>query len=312
MLARSCVFALLAASALGSVIPWQPKAPGLQQPLVIDGMNNTVGLTLEKFFHHNITEIFEEIIEWIAKAIDPPPTADIDYFKVIELNVRNVVGEYVNQHNMDQILLYKGDLADLISRYAKSPNRSETYPDKNTVANTFSVAMVSNRFLIEAVAFPDSMMLHYADIASLHIAVLRDAALTYTTPTKTSRWWIDLDDQLEHYISFGTNLTSTLVTWRNNMVDRDVKKCAWLEAAGPELKCYDVYTIHDKVSGIQDICKAIHDVDHSCDDACDKYKVEMNQSLQGFIEHYLGKVMAGWKDMKKLSEVMADKARHGH
>merc|ERR1712002_1133277 len=166
MLVRSCVFALLAASALGSVIPLHhgARAPGLQQTLVIDGMNNTAGLTLDSFFHHNITEIFEEIIEWIAKAIDPPPTADIDYFKVIELNVRNVVGEYVNQHNMDQILHYKGDLADLISKYAKAPNRSETYVDKDTVANSFSVSVVANRFLIEAIEFPDSMMLHYADI----------------------------------------------------------------------------------------------------------------------------------------------------
>jgi len=312
MLAKSCVLAVLAASALGSVVPLQ-RAPAVQPaPVLIDGINNTVGLTLDGFFHGNITEIFEEIIEWIAKAIDPPPTADIDYFKVIALNVRNVVGEYVNEHNMDQILHYKGDLADLITRYAKCPNSSTIYADKNTCANSFHTNMQANRFLIEAVEFPDSMMLHYADIASLDIAVLRDAALTYTTTTSTSYWWVDLDDQLEHYISFGTNLTTTLVTWRNDMVDCDVKKCEWLGAAGPELQCYDVYTIHDKVSGIQDICKAVHGVDHSCDDACDKYKVEMNKTVQDFIEHYLGKVMDGWKDMKKVSEVMAEKAKHGH
>jgi len=304
---RALILALVAASALGNVLP-QQEAGGLslgEGPVVIDGIHNTVGLTLSNYFSGNWEEIFEKVIEWIAKAIDPPPTADIDYFAVIAKNVRNVVGEYVNKHNMDQILHYKGDLAELLSRYANAPNKSETYPDKNTIANSLSVSMVSNRFLIEAVDYPDSMMLHYADLASLHVAVLRNAAQTYTVPEKTSFWWVDLDDQLEHYIGFGTNLTSTLVQWRNDMVDCSNKQCV-------SLTCYDIYTVVDKVEETVDTCKALHKVDHSCDTACANYKTEMNDTVQKFIAKYLGEVLAQWKEMKKTSAVMADKARNGH
>jgi len=47
-----------------------------------------------------------------------PPTSeeDIHYFELIEEDVKVVVGEYINQHNMDQIEVYKDDLAVLMKR----------------------------------------------------------------------------------------------------------------------------------------------------------------------------------------------------
>merc|ERR1711962_853030 len=318
MLVKYCVLAVALATASASVIPLEKShdAVLLSSPAVIDGINNTVALTLDNYFHINITEIFEEVVEWIAKAIDPPPTADIDYFKVIEANVRAMVGDYVNQYNIDEILMWRSSLADLLVRYAKAPKSSATYTDKNSAADSFHKLLRTNSYLYEAMERPDSLMLYFADIAAMDISVLRDVAMNYSTTSKTSMWWVDLDDMLGHYISYGTNLTTHLVAWRKTMVDCDIQKCKWFAPAdligAPELKCYDVYTVTDKVAKLRDVCKAIHGEDHSCDHTCDNYMVEMNESVQKFIEKYIGTPMKGWKELKKVSSVMAEKAKNGH
>jgi len=321
MLAKYCVLALVLAAASANVIPAERSRDQLvlsspSSPIVIDGINNTVALTLDNYFHINITEIFEEVVEWIAKAIDPPPTADIDYFKVIEANVRKMVGDYVNQHNIDQILVWRKSLADLLVRYSKAPKSSATYTDKNKAVNAFHTLLQTNSFLYEAMERPDSMMLYFADIAAMDIGVLRDVALNYSTTAKTSMWWVDLDDMLAHYISYGTNLTTHLVAWRKTMVECDIQKCKWFAPAdligSPEFKCYDVYTVIDKVAKLRDVCKAVHGEDPSCDHTCDNYMVEMNDTVQNFIDKYLGKPMEGWKNLKKVSSVMAAKAKNGH
>lgn len=59
------------------------------------------------------------------------------------------------------------------SRYMEAPVESSTYPDKNTVANSLSTSIIANRFLVEAGERPQSMIIHYADIASIHILVLK-------------------------------------------------------------------------------------------------------------------------------------------
>jgi len=316
LLVQSYVLALALASASASVIP-QETSPdaAFSSPIVIDGINNTVALTLDSYFHFNITVIFEEVVEWIANAIDPPPTADIDYFKVIEANVRTMVGDYVNQHNIDQILVWRKSLADLLVRYSKAPRSSQTYTDKNSAADSFHANMKINSNLYEAMEQPDSLMLYFADLAALDIAVLRDASMNYSTPTKTSMWWVDLDDMLGHYISYGTNLTNHLVTWRKTMVDCQIQKCKWFAPAeligAPELKCYDIYTVTDEVAKLRDVCKEIHG-EHGCDRTCDDYMVEMNETVDEFIEKYLGKPMEGWKELKKTASVMSQKAKNGH
>jgi len=319
MLVKYCVLAVALATASASVIPVEKSRDAVvfSSPIVIDGINNTVALTLNSYnLHINFTAIFEEVVEWIAKAIDPPPTADIDYFKVIEANVRAMVGDFVNQHNIDQILVWRKSLADLLVRYAKAPTSSATYITKNDAADSFHKILRVNSYLYEAMERPDSMMLYFADIAAMDISVLRDVALNYSTPTKTSMWWVDLDDMLGHYISYGTNLTNHLEAWRKTMVDCEIQNCKWFAPADligdPELKCYDVYTVTDKVAKLRDVCKAIHGEDHSCDHTCDSYMVEMNDTVQKFIEKYLGTPMEGWKELKKTSAVMAEKAKNGH
>jgi len=303
----------VACAVSGLVLPQQTASRRLTNAnddgIVIDGVNNTIGLTLQRYDANEIPAILKEIIQWIANAINPPPDSEIDYFKTIAQNVRNLVGIYVNQHNMDQILHYKADLAELLKRYANAPVRSATYPDKNTIANSFSASMISNRYLIEAVEFPHSMMLHYADLASLHVTVLKDAATTYTTADKTSRWWIDLDNQLEHYIGFGKNLSTTVVTWRNSMVSCTSYVCG--EADWPDLTCYNQYTVVDEVTGDTDVCKAVAS-DHSCDNSCDDYKTEMNKDIAKFVFKYMGQVLEGWETLKITSAEMAKKAKNGH
>lgn len=309
--------ALVCAAATASVIPDKEVVlindghfTATDKGIVIDGITNTVATTLEKYLDGEIPAIFKTIIEWIANAINPPPDAMIDYFKVIALNVRNVVGLYVNQHNMDQILAYKGDLADLITRYSKAPVKSETYADKDTMANSLSVSIISNRFLIEAVEFPHSMMLHYADLASIHIAILKDAATTYSTTQKTSPWWVDLDNELGHYIGFGKNLTTSVVTWRNSMVSCSSKLCSSARQ-GEVATCYNKWRVVDKVAQYDNTCKALSG-DHTCDNSCQDYKDDMNKDVQRFVFHYLGKVMATWEQLKITADEMAKKAKDGH
>ena len=41
------------------------------------------------------------------------------------------------------------------------------------MANSLSTSIMANRYLVEAVELPYSMMLHYSDIASIHIMVLK-------------------------------------------------------------------------------------------------------------------------------------------
>jgi len=324
MLFRSIVVALAATLAVGAALPHQQGVAsppsevvlftgndftGTDKAIVIDGITNTVATALKKFFDKEIPVIFKEIIQWITNAINPPPDSEINYFAVIALNVRNLVGLYVNQHNMDQILHYRGDLADLLQRYANAPVQSQTYPDKNTIANSLSTAIISNRFLIEAVEYPESMTLHYADIASLHIAVLHNAATTYSTSQKTSAWWVDLDNQLAHYIDFGKNLTASVVEWRNGMVSCSSSKCA--EERQDVSTCYNTYTVTDRVTQKIDTCKAISG-DNSCDNTCQDYKTEMNNDVNKFVFRYLGDPMSGWETLKVTADQMAQKAKNGH
>ena len=54
-------------------------------------------------------------------------------------------------------------------------------------------------------------------VTALHFNV-QDVAATYSKASKPSRWWVDLDDQLDHYINHGKALQNAVVDWRNDMV----------------------------------------------------------------------------------------------
>ena len=48
-----------------------------------------------------------------------------------------------------------------------------TYPDKNIVADSITTSIITNRFLVEAALMPWSMAIHFTDIASVHILILK-------------------------------------------------------------------------------------------------------------------------------------------
>nr|XP_027219089.1 uncharacterized protein LOC113811520 [Penaeus vannamei] len=226
------------------------------------------------------------------------PEEDIDYFELIKEDVKRVVGDYIDQHNMHQLEIYKDDLGRLLPEVGFAPVESSTYPDKNTVANSLSTSIVANRFLVEAGERPQSMIIHYADIASIHILVLKDAADTYTKAGVVSRWWVDLNDQLDHYIDYGRRLQNSVVDWRNDMMT-----CTY-EQSGK----YDSWTVQDDVAGTTDVCKQLQGT-HNCDDHCQVYQIHMNREVTTFIWNYMGKALREWEDLKVQASEMA---AHAH
>ena len=70
------------------------------------------------------------VAEWLAGMLPYPgvsalllaiieawkPKPEDDYWEHVEDKVKEVCGEFVNQHNIDQILVYKDDLRTLLSK----------------------------------------------------------------------------------------------------------------------------------------------------------------------------------------------------
>lgn len=269
-----------------------------RQEVVIDGTTTTIG-TASAYYLRGLMPSSLSILQKILGILLPStPEEDIDYFELIKEDVKRVVGDYIDQHNMHQLEIYKDDLGRLLQRYMEAPVESSTYPDKNTVANSLSTSIVANRFLVEAGERPQSMIIHYADIASIHILVLKDAADTYTKAGVVSRWWVDLNDQLDHYIDYGRRLQNSVVDWRNDMMT-----CSY-EQSGK----YDSWTVQDDVAGTTDVCKQLQGT-HNCDDHCQVYQIHMNREVTTFIWNYMGKALREWEDLKVQASEMA---AHAH
>ena len=83
----------------------------------------------------------------------------------------------------------------------------------------------------------------------------QDVAETYSTEEKPSVWWQDLDDELDHYITYGEQLQKDLRSWRLAQCNCEVipasGSCIFWEWTGH--KCYDTivvstaYKIHKKL-----------------------------------------------------------------
>lgn len=58
-------------------------------------------------------QVFGKIVNVLVPST---PEEDIDYFGIIEENVRQVVGDYLDQHNLDQLEVYKDSLGVLLQR----------------------------------------------------------------------------------------------------------------------------------------------------------------------------------------------------
>ncbi|KAK7061138.1 hypothetical protein SK128_026712 [Halocaridina rubra] len=267
----------------------------LYEDVVIDGLDTTIGLATAYYFR-SVIPSFNDIMMKILGILIPKPEEDIDYFEIIKGNVQKVVGDYIDEHNMNQLEIYKTDLGNLMQRYFEAPITSETYPDKNTVANSLSISIISNRFLVEAGERPQSMIIHFADIASMHILVLQDVAETYTSVNFTSRWWVDLNNELDHYIDHGKRLQDDVVDWRNDMMT-----CSFDEGGK-----YDSWIVDDQVTGVYDECLVLHG-NHECDDHCQAYQLQMNREVTLFIWEYMGKALMEWETLKVKAEEMASR-----
>lgn len=268
-----------------------------QEEVTIDGINTTIGLASAYYLSGLLDASWNIMGKIVDVLLGSGQDGEVDYFEVIRTQVQQVVGDYIDAHNMDQLEVYKDSLGVLLQRYMDAPVESSTYPDKNTVANSLSTSIISNRFLVEAGERPQSMIIHFADIASIHILVLKDAADTYSDIDVTSQWWVDLDDQLDHYIDHGKRLQNEVVDWRNDMItctkDEDGK--------------YEEWTIDDPVAKLTDTCKQLTGT-ASCDDHCQAYQISMNRDVSKFVWHYMGKALREWESLRLLSSIMANKA----
>ncbi|XP_042868145.1 uncharacterized protein LOC122250670 [Penaeus japonicus] len=301
---RTLILLAVVGAAVGLVpartfpLEFAPLRARPRQEVVIDGQSTTIGIA-SAYYLRGLMPSSLSILQKILGVLLPSSSEeDIDYFELIKEDVKEVVGDYIDQHNMHQLEIYKDDLGRLLQRYMEAPVESSTYPDKNTVANSLSTSIIANRFLVEAGERPQSMIIHYADIASIHILVLKDAAETYTKPGAVSRWWNDLNSQLDHYIDYGRRLQNTVVDWRNDMMT-----CTY-EQSGK----YDSWTVQDDVAGFTDVCKQLQGT-HNCDDHCQVYQIHMNREVTAFIWNYMGKALREWESLKVQA---AEMAAHAH
>lgn len=60
-----------------------------------------------------------------------------------------------------------------LRRYNEAPAESDNYPDKNQQATALSTSIIAHRYLVEAALLPESMILHFQDISSIHTVVLK-------------------------------------------------------------------------------------------------------------------------------------------
>lgn len=60
-----------------------------------------------------------------------------------------------------------------LHRYLSAPEESNNYPDKNQQASALSTSIITHRYLVEAAVYPESMILHFEDISSIHALVLK-------------------------------------------------------------------------------------------------------------------------------------------
>lgn len=280
----------------------------------IDGTLITVGIAVAKFLaglvpYPGVSALLLAIIH----AWEPKP--EDNYWDHVKDNVAQVCGNFVNEHNMDQVVVYKNDLLSLLKKYERAGVESDgTYPDKNTVADAITTSIISNRYLVEATEMPWSMSVDFADIASVHALILKDVAEAYSEPAgPVSRWWVDLSRELGHYIEYGTYLQAETMAWRDTQIE-----CFFDEASGGCLAfewmgidCYDEYVITDHVSGHQEKCNQVHPdkpEDGSCASFCPLYQRHVDQESARWVYHNLGTVVEEWAALKIQADEMAQQA----
>lgn len=280
----------------------------------IDGILVTVGIAVAKFLAGLVPyPTLSAVLLSIIHAWEPKP--EDNYWEHVKDNVEQVCGEFINDHNMQQVEVYKADLVSLLKKYERAEVTSDgTYPDKNTVADAITTSIITNRFLVEASLMPWSMAIDFTDIGSVHILILKDAAESYTAEGgEVSRWWVDLSNELKHYIEYGVWLEKETMRWRNTQIDCFFDKadgeCLAFEWMG--ITCYDKYVITDHVRRYTETCLQLHPGDGnegSCSSFCDLYQTQVNRDDARWSHKYMGAVVEEWQALKLLADNMAQHA----
>ncbi|XP_050711388.1 uncharacterized protein LOC126995666 [Eriocheir sinensis] len=277
-----------AASTSGAAVP-KPR-----DTEVIDGRTTTIALAI---VHQLVGLIPNETVQQLINVIiDTLTQEEFDYWGEVKDEVMLVVGQYINEHNMNQVEVYQEDLVTLLDRYNRAPVESDSYPDKNQQAAALSTSIITHRYLVEAALLPESMILHFEDISSIHVVVLKDAADTYSYEGMSpSRWWVDLDEELEHYIAYGRSLRTSLREKRIGLVTCDVdradKTCS---------SCYDTFVARDGVTGEESVCKQLHG-NTECESHCDLFLLHKESEVDHFMSTKVNDVISGWEELKELA-----------
>ncbi|XP_018021128.1 uncharacterized protein LOC108677420 [Hyalella azteca] len=268
----------------------------------IDGTLLTVGLTVGHWLAGALPYPgFSALLDALLYAWTPKP--EDDYWEHIEQQVHDLCGNFVNQDNIDKVLVYKNDLMTMLRIYENSPVEGDgSYPTKNVQADAITSSIISNRYLVEASLMPWSMTLYFVDIASMHIIVLQDAAESYTFPdTAPSLWWRDLSTELAHYITYSRTLYDQTLQFR-----RDNIECYFDEGGST-----DKYIITDHVTGLQDSCTQIHPGDGevgSCASACQNFEDQVVRDLAAWYWDFVGYPASQWEQLRFKAELLAENA----
>ncbi|XP_076056770.1 uncharacterized protein LOC143034512 [Oratosquilla oratoria] len=275
---------------------------------VIDGRKTTIALAVA----HQLVGLIpnETVKELLNVILDVFAKEDFDYWSEVKDEVEALVGDYINLHNMHQVEIYQEDLERLMKRYNEAPVESDTYPDKNAQAAALSASVISHRYLTEAADQNESMILHFQDIASIHVLVLKDAAETYSQPSlPPSRWWVDLDEELSHNLKYGRSLKEDLRKWRLNQLTCETDlagfSCTMWEWLG--VTCYDYVTAKDLVTGEESTCKELRGR-HDCDSHCSNFATLKETSVDQWEQTKVTSVLESWEELKKVASANAVQA----
>lgn len=253
----------------------------------IDGKENTIATAVA----HQLNGEFpgETVLELLMAILVALRTPEFDYWGEVKDEVIAMVGQYINQHNINQVEVYQEDLQTLMYRYYQAPVETNgTYPNKNQQAAALSTSIIAHRYLIEAAVLPQSMILHFEDISSIHIVVLKDAAETYSFEGyPPSQWWVDLSEELDHYIAYAKYLSTTLREWRIGMLTCDS------HSSGK----YVIYVASDAVTGEVSECKELEGTT-GCENHCKNFFDHKNLEVDKFLSVKMVDVVAAWEQLK--------------
>jgi len=263
----------------------------------IDGILETVGLAIARWLAdqipiHQISDLINAILDaWVVHE------HKIHYWENVEDNVRQTCGKFINQQNLDDVLTYKADVQRMLDIYKRAPVHGDgSYPDKNTQADAITTSIIANRYLVEAAVEPWSLSLHFVDIASVHLMILKDAAKSYSFPNQpASQWWKDLSNEIEHYDEYSQHLYNATLGFRQNEVICSIDK-GWTK---------DTFTMTDRVTGKSDTCIQNHPKDGqtgSCSQACEQFQQELINSFDKWYSSFIARPVGAWRVLKKEAD----------